>query len=145
MGLLTKLKSVSGIIKNKSSSAIGAIKQRAVISKALGKVGRVIGPVARVGAKVGRFAFKRTAVGTALTVGAVGVSAVKYISTKRKQSRAKLQNQGIINSSESKSGLGKRLLKGAAIIAAGGGLAYGTEKLAERFGVRGGAGFIGNG
>lgn len=143
MGLLSKIKNAGGLIRNKAASAIGRLKQSPKIAGALGKAGKVVGVVARVGVAAGKFAFKRSPIGTALTVGAVGITAAKYVASKIRRAPAVKQEQGIIRAESGKSSLGSKVLKGAAAVAAGGAVAYGVEQVAEAIGVRGGAGFIG--
>lgn len=143
MGLLSNVKKVTGIVKNRTASSLGALKR---VGSPLVK--RVAGAaVVRSGAKValgvGKFAGKALFGGkirAALTIGTLGVTAIRKLRGKNKSQETA---QAVARSSAKKDGIGKKLLKGAGIAAAIGSGAFIAEQLAEKAGVRGGAGFFG--
>lgn len=145
MGLFGKFKSRLGMLRTRASS-IGARlvsrlppRTRAV----LGRVGR--SRVARAGLRVGKLAFRfgriGTPIGAALTALTVGSLALGVRRRRREKKRLAAVSTVVPAVSVA------RRLPGVAklgLIAAGiGAAAFVGEQIAERLGVRGGAGFIG--
>lgn len=143
MSLLNKGKKITGIIRSKTASSIGALKR--VASPIARKIGGipVLGKVARAGFGVAKFA-GRTLVGgkvrAAVTLGTVGIAAVRKLRGRASQANA---TQTIAESGARKTSLGKKILKGAGIAAGVATGAFVGEQIAEKLGVRGGAGFFG--
>lgn len=147
MGLLSKIKSVGGIIKNKAATAISAIRKAPAVNAV----------------KAGSTANKLTALSSLKGAGPLGVTigAASYLRSKgatipqigTKVAKKSLNMWGI---TKPKSGIVKpsapaktsstasKVAKVAAAAAVVGAVAYGVEQLAEKAGVRDGAGFIGS-
>lgn len=174
IGLISKLKSFGGKVKNVAASSLGAVKTRAsgmiaknptlnkIASNPISKkVVSVAAPAAKLAVKVGKFGLGMTPIGRtakialgAAALGTVGVAALKKrAANKRAKVNANtyaetMREQAKIDAYEEPQGkkggtLASKIVKAVAI---GGGVAaaaYGAEKLAEKLGVRGGAGFFG--
>lgn len=142
MGLLNRVKKTTGLLGKKASSALGSLKgsKAGRIVTALGKK-PIISTVARAGVAVGKFAFKKSPVGTALVVGATGLSLGKKLVGKLKGKKKEEQVRSQVEGKTSGL-LGKATKVGLGLLA-GGTAIYGAEQVAEKLGVRGGAGFFG--
>lgn len=143
MGLLSKFRSRLGMIRTRASS-IGARfvsrfppRTRGI----LGKVGKVVGRGAKFARIGGRFI---PGVGAALTVLSVG-GLIAGVRKRRKAKRGVVSAGTAISGVSAAKGLGRLAgLKRIGLIAAGIGAAgFVAEQIAEKLGVRGGAGFVG--
>lgn len=152
MGLISTVSKGLGVVKNKTSTALGVVKAKgAVVAQKVSKVpvlggavklaGKVIrSPVGKLGVRVGTKAIP--VVGAITTVAGVA----SFIKNRRDKKSASKSASTVVASSKIGSkapGLLGKVAKGAGIAGLVAGGLYAGEQIAEKLGVRGGAGFIG--
>jgi hypothetical protein len=131
MLLMGIIKNVASKIISKAVPAIATLKAVAQKSpKVVGMMGKAVS-VARVGLAVAK---KVSPIGRALAVGGLAYTGAKMLMGKKQSPTAQAQAKTSIISKTAK-------IVGGVVGA--GAVAYGAEKLAEKMGIRGGAGFIG--
>lgn len=136
MGLFTKIRSRLGMLRTRATS-IGS----RFVSRFPPRTRGVLGKVAKVGRIGGRFV---PGIGTALTAITIGGGLISL--RKRQKERRRQLTPGTAISGVSVAGKVGRLagIKRVGLIAAGiGAAAFVAEQIAEKLGVRGGAGFVG--
>lgn len=132
MGLLSKVTSSIGVVKNKVATALSGLKKTGVGRVATSVIKSPVG-------KVGGMLVKRAGyVGAAITAVSLVGSALKKKNAKNKP-KVVTAAQGVNVAKKAGLSIPKVLGIGAAAITGG----YLVEKVAEKLGVRGGAGFIG--
>jgi len=136
MGLLSKVKTITGIVKQKSTGAIATLRQNSVIAK----VGKVALGTGKVGLSAVKFVAKKSPIGTALAVGGLAYAGAKKIFGRKATTQVvqTAQKKGIV--SRAIEFAKEHPIVATAGLGAG---AYVAEQVAEKLGVRGGAGFIG--
>jgi len=135
MGLFTKLRSRLGMLRTRGTS-IGARFVSRFPPKTRGVLGKV-GKIVRFGARI-------TPIGRVVTIGLLGATAISAV--RRRGRERKRVSAGTAISGVSVAGKVGRLagLKRVGLIAAGiGAAAFVAEQIAEKLGIRGGAGFVG--
>lgn len=145
MGLLSKAQGVLGLVRNKSATALGGMLGKSPLAR------RVIGSAAFKGASKialggARFAGKAlfgTKIRAGLTIATLGLTALKKLKGRSAQQQVAAQTgqaasngRGLLSKI---GGVGKFVVGAAGV----GGAAFLAEQLAEKAGVRGGAGFFG--
>jgi len=138
MGLFSKLRSTLGRLGTRASSIAGRVTARLPVraQSFLGRAGKIGRRIARPIGRVARF----TPVGRALSIGLIGATVISGIRKRRRGQRP--SGTGAVTTAGTVGRLAG--IKRAGLIAAGvGAAAFVAEQIAEKLGVRGGAGFIG--
>lgn len=144
MGLFSKLRSRLGMLRTRATSLSARLVSRLPprTRRVLGRVGR--SRTFRVGARVGRVAFRVGRLGSPVGLALTALSVGGLVAGIRRRRKAR---KGIVSPGTAVSGavVSKRLgLAKFGLIAAGlGAAAFVGEQIAEKLGVRGGAGFVG--